>query len=87
MVYGILDQKRVDLIVNKGLPLWEIRLLVYKEDLYKVLTFHDTSYLPVEELPPVEEFTACVEYVAIRGEVLSTCEINRVPFWSAASGD
>ena len=85
-VYGKVNQDNVDEILKQAFPVWSIRLFIYKgEDLYHVFTFHDTAYLPTAGLPSHEQFTACVEYVGIRGEVLSTCGIERVPFWSASA--
>ena len=86
LVYGQLDQDNVNVIIKEAFPIWEIRLLVYKEELFKTFTFHDTAFLPLEGLRPLEEYTACVEYVAIRGEFMSTCDFERIPFTSASAG-
>ena len=87
-VYGKLHQSHIDVIIKEVMPVWYVRLLIYKEgELVKKEEYKDTSFLPVSDLPPVEEFQACVEYVAIRGQILSTCDIEMVVFTSAAKGN
>ena len=87
-VYGKLHQSHIDVIIKEVMPVWYVRLLIYKEgELVKKEEHKDTSFLPVNDLPPVEEFEACVEYVAIRGQILSTCDIEMVAFTSAAKGN
>ena len=69
------------------LPIWSVRLMIYKEgELFDRQDFKDTSFLLTSGLPPVEQFDACVEYVAIRGQTLSTCDIEMVSFTSAPLG-
>ena len=86
-MYGQVDQHNVDIVINDYLPLVSVRLLVYKDDLIYTFSSYDTRFIPVEGLAPFEDHIACIEYVAVRGEVLATCDFEMVQFKSAPAGE
>ena len=86
-LYAQVKQEIVDFIVYNLAAVQTIRVLIFNEEkIIKEVYGYDSNFILCEGLKPFTEYTACVEFIAIRGQVISLCSLPQSTFTSAPAG-